>query len=296
MTPKVSICMIAYKHGLYIRQAIESILAQDVDFPIELIIGDDCSPDNTATICAEFAARDARVRVLPRERNLGVMPNFTRTLLACTGEYIAVCEGDDYWIDPHKLKKQVQFLEVHKDYAGCAHQALVVIDNECVRSFKENVPETLSTYDLIGGRLFHTASVAFRRSASAVFCNSPTVLSCDRLLNLCISSIGKIHYSDEVMCVYRRHGGGMSSNVTPEQLKMDLSCVPYLSRLNHQFPKYRYKAYIFATIGLCARSSPRQMLIYSALAALYSFSYFPNNLFHAMRWLRSRLSNSSQQS
>lgn len=278
MTPKVSICMIAYKHGLYIRQAIESILAQDVDFPIELIIGDDCSPDNTATICAEFAARDARVRVLPRERNLGVMPNFTRTLLACTGEYIAVCEGDDYWIDPHKLKKQVQFLEVHKDYAGCAHQALVVINNECVRSFKENVPETLSTYDFIGGRLFHTASVAFRRSASAVFCNSPTVLSCDRLLNLCISSIGKIHYSDEAMCVYRLHSGGMSNNVTVAQLQLDLNSIPYLTRILPSFPKYRYLSYVYATIGLCRRARVEQQIYYLSLAFFVSFAYFPGNL------------------
>ncbi len=74
MKPRVSVCMIAYNHEVYIRQAIESILSQDVDFPIELVIGDDCSPDGTAAICEEFARRDPRVRLLSRERNLGVMP------------------------------------------------------------------------------------------------------------------------------------------------------------------------------------------------------------------------------
>ena len=66
--PKVSVCMIAYKHDAYIRQAIESILSQEVDFPLELVIGDDFSPDCTAAICEEFALRDPRVHVLPRER------------------------------------------------------------------------------------------------------------------------------------------------------------------------------------------------------------------------------------
>jgi glycosyltransferase involved in cell wall biosynthesis len=294
--PTVSVCMISYKHGEFLAQAIESILSQDVDFPIELVIGDDCSPDNTAAICEEFARRDPRVRLLSRERNLGVMPNFTRTLLACTGEYIAVCEGDDYWTDPQKLRKQMQFLDAHPGHAGTTHQSMVITDNVAVHTFKENVPSTLTTVDLIGGRVFHTASVMFRRPVLDLFSKSPPVLSCDRLLNLCISFLGKVHYSQECMCVYRRHGGGMSYNVTPDQLKMDLNCIPYLSMLNPQFPKYRYKAYVFATVGLLTRSSPRQKLTYSALAALYSFSYFPDNLVHAFRWLRSRLSNASQRS
>jgi glycosyltransferase involved in cell wall biosynthesis len=292
---KVSVCMISYNHEPYIRQAIESILSQDVDFQIELVISDDCSPDGTAAICVEFARRDPRVRLLPRDRNLGVMGNFSRALMSCTGEYIAVCEGDDYWTNPQKLRKQVQFLDAHPTYAGTTHQSMVTIDNLAVHTFKENVPSTLTTADLIGGRLFHTASVMFRRPAIDLFCESPPVLSCDRLLNICISLLGKVHYSRECMCVYRRHGGGMSYQVTSDQLKMDLNCIPYLSALNHEFPKYRYKAYVFATIGLLNRSSPRQKLTYSTLAALYSFSYFPNNLFQAARWLRSRLSNASQQ-
>jgi glycosyltransferase involved in cell wall biosynthesis len=292
---KVSVCMITYNHESYVRQAIESVLSQEVDFLIELVISDDCSTDATAAICVEFARQDSRVRLLPRDRNLGPMGNFSRALLSCSGEYIAVCEGDDYWTNPQKLRKQVQFLDAHPDYAGTTHQSIVTIDDLAVRTFKENVPCTLTTTDLIGGRLFHTASVMFRRPVIDLFCESPTVLSCDRLLNLCISFLGKLHYSRECMCVYRRHGGGMSYQVTSDQLKMDLNCIPYLSALNHQFPKYRYKAYVFATIGLLKKSSTREKLIYSALAALYSFSYFPNNLFQAARWVRSRLSNASRQ-
>ena len=276
--PTVSICMISYNHGEFIAQAIESILSQDTDFSIELVIGDDCSPDKTAIICEEFARRDHRVRLLSREQNLGVMHNFTRTLLACSGTYIAVCEGDDYWTDPHKLRKQVQFLDANPDYAGAASQSDVIADNQFVRKFKLGVPETIVTNDLTAGRLFHTASVLFRREVVNLFCQAPLVLSCDRLLNFCISFIGKIHYSEETMCAYRLHGGGMSSNVTVEQLKLDLSCIDYLKSIDCSFPNQRYRSYVYATIGLCRLATPYQKVLYITMSFLLSFAIFPHNL------------------
>lgn len=289
MKPRVSVCMISYNHEAFIRQSIESILAQDTDFDFELVIGDDCSIDGTAAICEEFALRDSRVRLLPREANLGVMPNFTRTLRACEGEYIAICEGDDYWTDPQKLRKQVQFLDTHADYAGSAHQSTIIIDGITVRRFKEQVPADLSTSDLIGGRLFHTASVMFRRNALDLFCNAPQVLSCDRLLNICISILGRIRYSDESMCAYRLHGAGMSSMVTVEQLKLDLNCIPYLKRISPAFPRYRYTSYVFATIGLYKKSGLLQKIYYLALSILYSFSYFPSNVSIGLKLMRKKL-------
>jgi glycosyltransferase involved in cell wall biosynthesis len=275
---KVSVCMIAYKHEAYIRQAIESILAQEVDFPIELVIGDDCSPDGTAAICEEFAHRDPRVRLLPRERNLGVMPNFVRTLLACQGQYIAVCEGDDYWTDARKLHKQVKFLDQHPDYSAAAHQSTVITNNQPVRVFKDGVSSTLGTADLIGGRLFHTASIMFRRPVLDLFSRSPLVLSCDRLLNFCMSFMGKVHYSDECMCAYRVHVGGMSSNASVAQMKLDLNCIPYLKQVHPSFPAARYRSYVYATIGLCKAATAGQKLYYLALSLLLSFANFPGNL------------------
>lgn len=289
-SPKVSVCMISYNHKAYIRQAIESILSQDVDFPIELVIGDDCSPDGTAFICEEFAARDPRVRLLPRDRNLGVMPNFSRTLLACRGEYIAVCEGDDYWTDKLKLRKQLGFLDSHPDCGGATHQAEVVVDNVPVRQFRENVPAWLATRDLIGGRMFHMASVMFRRPVIDLFCAAPLVLGCDRLLNFCMSFAGEIHYSEESMCAYRLHSTGMSSNATVEQMKLELNSVPYLKRIQPEFPEYRYLSYIYAAIGLCRAATPIQKMYYLMLSFLYSFSNFPKNLYIiATRLLRLRI-------
>jgi glycosyltransferase involved in cell wall biosynthesis len=278
MTPKVSVCMISYRHAAFIAQAIESVLAQQCDFEIELVIGDDRSPDGTGAICDEFARRDPRVRLLPRDRNLGVMANFSRTLQACRGEYVAVCEGDDYWIDPLKLAKQVAFLDAHPDHAAATHQARVVRDGEPPRLFRENVPVTLGTPDLIGGRLFHTASVLFRRPVVDTFAAAPTVLSCDRLLNLCMSFAGKVHYSEEPMCAYRLHGAGMSSTVTVAQLKMDLDSIPFLKRLNPAFPAQRYRSYVYTTIGLCMKATLLQRVGYLFLAFVLSFAAFPHNL------------------
>lgn len=278
MTPKVSVCMISYRHEAFIAQAIESILAQQCDFEIELVIGDDCSPDGTGAICDEYARRDPRVRLLPRDRNLGVMANFSRTLQACSGEYVAVCEGDDYWIDPLKLQKQVAFLDAHPDYAAATHQALVVRDGEPSRLFRDQVPATLGTRELIGGRLFHTASVLFRRPIVDTFAAAPTVLSCDRLLNFCMSFAGKVHYSEEPMCAYRLHGAGMSSTVTVAQLRMDLDSIPYLQRLSPGFQAQLYRSYVYTTIGLCLKATALQRTTYLALAFVFSFADFPRNL------------------
>jgi glycosyltransferase involved in cell wall biosynthesis len=276
--PTVSVCMISYNHGKYIRQAIESVLSQGVDFSIELVIGDDRSQDDSYEICESFDRQDARVKLLPRDRNLGVMPNFSRTLLACSGEYVAVCEGDDYWTDPHKLSKQVAFLRAHPEFGGAAHQSDVLIDGQVARKFKLGVPGTITTRDLLGGRLFHTASLIFRRPAVDLFSQSPLVLSCDRLLNFCISFLGPIHYSEETMCTYRLHGAGMSSNATVEQMKLDLNCIDYLQSLQPSFPKYRYLSYVYATIGLCRLARPYEKALYLMLSFIYSFSNFPRNI------------------
>ncbi len=107
----VSVCMITYNHEKYIGRAIEGVLLQKCNFSVELIIGEDCSTDNTRKICEEYQRKNNIIKLLPSEINLGIIPNFIRTLNSCSGKYIAICEGDDYWIDPLKLQKQLDYLE-----------------------------------------------------------------------------------------------------------------------------------------------------------------------------------------
>lgn len=112
----VSVHMITYNHEDYISAAIEGVLAQVTDFRYELIISDDCSSDSTSLIIAKYAAlRPEIIKPLLREKNIGSMANFLDTFNFCSGKYIALCEGDDYWCNPYKLRDQVFFLENNKD-------------------------------------------------------------------------------------------------------------------------------------------------------------------------------------
>ena len=278
MPPKVSVCMITYNHASYVEIAIKSILDQKCNFQIELIIGDDASTDQTLLICRDLARFDSRIRILPSEENLGVMPNFVRVLRACDGDYIAICEGDDYWLDDFKLSKQVSFLESNEAYSASAHQSIILRSNQPAGIFRSSVNPSIATVDLLEGRLFHTASLVFRSSIAETFCKAPLVLSCDRLLNLCISLQGLIHFSSEEMCVYRIHDKGLSSNATVNQFRLDLNSISFLVSLDPSFPKYRYLSYIYATIALCLSARWYHKIGYLSLSFALSFSYFPSNI------------------
>ncbi len=96
---------------------------QKCDFDFDIVVGEDCSTDNTRTILLEYQKKyPSKFRLLLHEKNIGAMNNQMETLSACKGKYIALCEGDDYWTDPLKLQKQVDFLESHEDYNGVFHK------------------------------------------------------------------------------------------------------------------------------------------------------------------------------
>ena len=110
--PLVSVCMTAYNHAPYIGRAIEGVLSQRTTFAVELVLSDDCSPDGTGAICRDYAARyPDRIRLLTGDVNVGMRANYRRTIEACRGRYVAMCDGDDWWCDPLKLQRQVEALE-----------------------------------------------------------------------------------------------------------------------------------------------------------------------------------------
>ena len=113
---KISVGVITYNQQDTIRQTLDSILAQVGEFDLELVIGEDCSPDGTFVICADYAQRYPDVvKLLPNTKNLGIMANFARVMKACSGDYVGICAGDDYWCDEQKLQKQLNYFKVHKD-------------------------------------------------------------------------------------------------------------------------------------------------------------------------------------
>ncbi len=129
--PLVSVRLVTYNHEKWIAQCLESILMQRTDFPFEVIVGEDCSTDGTLEIVLAYAERHPdKIRVLPAEANLGAMTNSYRVQQACRGKYHAMIEGDDYWIDPLKLQKQVDFMEANPDMTLCFHNVFVVNDGQ----------------------------------------------------------------------------------------------------------------------------------------------------------------------
>ena len=167
--PLVSVKMITYNHELYIAQAIEGVLMQQTDFPIELIIGEDCSTDRTRGIVLEYQKKHPDIiRIITSEHNVGAIKNGIRTSTATKGKYIAFCEGDDYWTDPLKLEKQVDFLEASPDY-GLVHSAadqLIQKKNRLIKWDKSDSKKIRQGYifeDLLIFNFIITLTVCVRR-------------------------------------------------------------------------------------------------------------------------------------
>jgi len=211
--PFVSVSMITYNHEAFISQAIEGVLIQETDFPVELIIGDDCSTDRTREICLAYQKKfPDKIRVLPREKNLGITGNSTDVFKNCDGKYVALCEGDDFWTHPQKLQKQVDFLEANPDFAMCSHNAIVIYNNKNKASHElTDNKKDVFTFDDVVKKNFSmpTNSCVFRNN---IFQSLPDSFPMfDWAVHLLSSSKGKIKFLDEVMSVYRKHEGGWTN-------------------------------------------------------------------------------------
>ncbi|MCR5747047.1 MAG: glycosyltransferase, partial [Lachnospiraceae bacterium] len=108
---KVSVIVATYNQEKYIAKTLESVVSQKTDFKYEVLVGDDASKDGTGRIVKEFGKKYPDIiRPIVREKNIGAYRNFLDLLKRAKGEYLALLEGDDYWVDEEKLKKQVSFL------------------------------------------------------------------------------------------------------------------------------------------------------------------------------------------
>lgn len=206
----VSICMITYNHEKYLNQAIDGILMQETNFDFELIIANDNSPDNSDSIIKNYINNHPlgkKIKYLKNEKNIGMMPNFIQAIENCTGKYVALCEGDDYWTDIKKLQKQVDFLENNQKYVICFHHANIdkngsIIPDNITRKVK---PKT-SIKDLSKGNYIHTCTVLFRNHLfegfPEYFYKAPVG---DYFLHMLNSKYGKIFCIEECMANYRVH-------------------------------------------------------------------------------------------
>lgn len=212
---KLSVCMITYGHEKFIEEAINSVLMQEADFEIELIISNDASPDRTDEIVKTIIQNHPRgnwIRYIKHESNLGMMPNSIFALKACQGEFIAGCEGDDYWVDPLKLQKQVDFLEKNPQFSLCFHNAILKSGENEKKMLGQLDKQEFDTNDILTQWFIPSASIVFRNYPDFIF--PDWYVNCqsgDIPLLLLLSLRGNLKYIDETMSVYRLHPGGISN-------------------------------------------------------------------------------------
>ena len=167
MNPKalVSVVMITYAHEKYIREAVNGVLMQSCDFDVELVIVNDCSPDQTDIIVHDIMNHHPNgkwIKYIKHETNIGMMPNFIFALNQAKGKYIALCEGDDYWTDPYKLQKQVDFLEKNPDYNICGHSVACTKYNQFLEKKLLLKQDTVySLKEVVQSNPIHTSSFCF---------------------------------------------------------------------------------------------------------------------------------------
>ena len=236
--PVVSVMMLTYNHEPYIRQAIEGVVAQKTDFEFELIIGEDCSTDKTREICFEYQRKyPDKIRVLWADVNVQKLGgNGRRCLARCRGEFIALCEGDDYWIDSYKLQKQVDVMRSDKGISLCFADADVYYQGRDLQKSCHGVLKRWGRDGKISGRdLIRsgynpvTCTLMLRRSAYERAEKNWEIFSWhlnvgDVTLITAISLLGDVWCSTDVMAVYRIHSRGAMRKY-PERVYIDSALV-----------------------------------------------------------------------
>ena len=208
----VSIFMLTYNQEEFIVQAIESVLAQKTNFYSQLVIGEDFSTDKTREICKSYAEKyPNRIKLLLNKQNIGLIANYVKTYNACTGKYVAICDGDDYWIDELKLQKQVNFLENDKEYKIIfTHNLNLYPSGDLEVKEKSEIELTTHFEDLVIKNYMPSVTVMFKREKLTETMNEwllkypfgdwPTYL-------FIIRNGGKIYFLNDITAVYRKNFG-----------------------------------------------------------------------------------------
>ncbi len=244
--PKVSVSIITYNHRDYISQAIDSVLAQQVDFAYEIIIGDDYSTDGTREILLSYQQQhpDIIQLVLHPRRYAGVpgrLNNITN-LYACRGRYVAMLDGDDYWISHDKLQRQVDFLEQHSEYVLAFHDALVVSDAAGFAPFYHSEgfdflrqDRSFLQQDIAKQWFVPTSSVVFRNNQIGEF---PewfwNVYSADYFLQMLLLQHGNARYFYNVKGARRKSSTSFSA-LYNKSLKDNILRIKELKILRREF-------------------------------------------------------------
>jgi glycosyltransferase involved in cell wall biosynthesis len=269
-SPLVSVYTLAYKHEKFIAQAIDGIITQQCNFPIELIIGEDCSPDRTREIALDYQRRYPHlIRVLTSEKNVGAYANARRCQLATRGKYIAICEGDDYWHHPRKLQMQVDLME--------ANPSMVVSHTDFDRLTKfrrrhachKRYPSRWLAKDDAFIALLHewsvmTVTCMFRRDVLTSFIGSiydnPAWPFGDRNKLLFASLNGTFGYIDKSTATFRKRGGSAMNSGPQTNLSLATAALECIELFISKHPPDKHT-------GQEALAIANQIVYYAAFRA-----------------------------
>lgn len=217
-TVKVSVHMPAYNHEHFIAHALDSVLMQKVNFNYEIVIGEDCSTDNTKSVALKYAKRHpSKIQVIENEKNLGIWETDRKIINACKGKYIAWLESDDYWISPNKLQNQVDFLDQNGDFSACFHRARHL--GEKPITWQNGPPQAKPFYtldDLLkDGHFIPSCTAVFRNElvrAPMEWTRQTPFLETSYCIKFALN--GKIGFLDEEMAVFRFNPQGIYGTAT----------------------------------------------------------------------------------
>ena len=307
-TPLVSVLVISFQHEKYIKQCLEGILMQKTNIDYEIIIGEDDSSDGTREICIEYAKKYPDIiRLFLNSRQNNILKyksptfhfNSLNNLFNAKGKYIAFCEGDDYWIDPLKLQKQINFLETNKNFSCCAHLSDVIFENIALKNvnrFKNQVEKTVfNLNDCLEYTPVHTSSLVFRRhllDLDRTYKFGLLELNRDHPIMIILAASGPIMRIPEVMSVYRRNPGGISENSNYATLKNafldNIETAKALSKYIKGFylKAFYMKGHWHRTLVKSPDESYFKKWYHFLYFALSSFYIFPHNLKRIMSTLK----------
>lgn len=231
----VSVVCCTYNHETFIREALEGIVNQEVDFPIEVIVADDASTDRTPEIISEYAEKYPTLfKCILRQENVGIGENYYDALCHVRGKYLAICDGDDCWVDSKKLKKQVAFLEKHPKCSICGTSFTRRINSEegqrdepfDVKHYATNICGAKTEYtfnDLVQCRFLASCTVMIRWQ---MLDRVPEFLRYYRIIDFPIelihAAVGTIGLlGDYVSAIYNVHENGISSSASGDSMRQE---------------------------------------------------------------------------
>ena len=251
---KATVLVMTYNHAAFVGQALDSVLEQQVDFPFEIVISEDRSTDDTRAIVIDYQERYPQlIRLLLSERNIRSNAVVRRGIEAARGEYIALLDGDDYWISPHKLQKQIDFLDRHPECAMCFHNAVSVDQSGALLPGRptwtpQDHPRFSTLEDIWMGNFIATCTTMFRRQTLReipAWYDGMFPIT-DWPLHILSAEHGMIGYIEDTMGAYRQHAGGFYTPLSEAQKLA--STLAFYHRMNANL-NYRHNTLVKIAIS-----------------------------------------------